>query len=114
MANKFLGLDSINVLKDYIDKQILLNEESTRIVTIPAYIYAIDGVVPATPAGGAFDPEGAGITYPNGWSSLKLTLGHIGDNEAIEAASVPDGVVVHSSIVELGSYEYAKRTLTPF
>ena len=100
MANKFLGLDSINVLKDYIDKQILLNEESTRIVTIPAYIYAIDGVVPATPAGGAFDPEGAGITYPNGWSSLKLTLGHIGDNEDIEAALAVGSIWMSVGVAE--------------
>lgn len=86
MANKFLGLDSINVLKDYIDKEILSNEQASRLVTIHAYCYAVDGVALPPLTGGAFDPEGAGVTYPNGWASLKTVLGNIGDNAAIEEA----------------------------
>ena len=86
MANKFLGLDSINVLKDYIDKEILSNEQTSRLVTIHAYCYAVDGVALPVLEGGAFDPEGAGVTYPNGWASLKTVLNNIGDNAAIEKA----------------------------
>ena len=86
MANKFLGLDSINVLKDYIDKEILSNEQASRLVTIHAYCYAVDGVALPPLVGGAFDPEGAGVTYPNGWASLKTVLSNIGDNAAIEEA----------------------------
>lgn len=86
MANKFLGLDSINVLKDYIDKEILSNEQASRLVTIHAYCYAEDGAALPVLDGGAFDPEGAGVIYPNGWASLKTVLNNIGDNAAIEDA----------------------------
>lgn len=86
MSNKFLGLDSINVLKKYIDEQIFVNESNARIITIHAYKYVEDGVTPETPSNGSFDPEGAGITYPIGWSSMKTILNNIGDNAAIENA----------------------------
>ena len=77
MANKFLGLDSVNVLKDYIDKQILINNENTRVITVYAYKYVEDGVIPETPNHGSFDPEGANVTYPEGWTSLKVLLNTI-------------------------------------
>ena len=39
MANKFLGLDSINVLKQYIDESIVNINNRSRILTIQAYSY---------------------------------------------------------------------------
>ena len=100
MANKFLGLDSINVLKDYIDKQILFNEESTRLITIHAYKYAEDGEVPETPVGGSFDPTGAGVTYPMGWGPLKTVLNNIGNNAAIELALSKGSVWMSIGVAE--------------
>ena len=105
MANKFLGLDSVNVLKDYIDKQILVNNENTRVVTVHAYKYVEDGIIPETPNHGSFDPEGANITYPGGWSSLKVILNNIGDNAAIE-----DALAKGSIWMTVGVFEGANRT----
>ena len=100
MANKFLGLDSINVLKDYIDKQILQNEESTRLITVHAYRYATNGTIPTTPEGGRFDPEGAGVQYPEGWAALKTVLNNIGDNTAIEAALANGSIWMSVGVAE--------------
>jgi hypothetical protein len=87
MSNKFLGLDTINVLKKYIDEQILLNENSTRIVNLHAYKYVPDSDgKPETPIGGYYDPEGGNITYPTDWHSLKGLLSVYDDEEAIEDA----------------------------
>jgi hypothetical protein len=74
MANKFLGLDSINVLKQYIDEQLIAANINTRIITIQAYAYYKDGITPVEPNGGGFDTEAIGVAYPNGWYSLKQVL----------------------------------------
>lgn len=83
MSNKFLGINSINVLKDYIDKQISLNDEKTSIVTIHAYKYAKDGDIPATPKSGSFDQNGSNMIYPEGWSSLQSVVDELGGKEVI-------------------------------
>lgn len=87
MSNKFLGLDTINVLKKYIDEQILLNENNSRIVNLHAYKYVLnsDGK-PETPQKGSYDPEGGEIIYPIGWSSLNIVLSTFIDEAAIENA----------------------------
>ena len=87
MSNKFLGLDTINVLKKYIDEQILLNENNSRIVNLHAYKYVLnsDGK-PETPQKGAYDPEGGEIIYPIGWSSLKTVLSTFVDEATVENA----------------------------
>lgn len=100
MANKFLGLDSVNVLKDYIDKQILINNENTKVITVHAYKYVEDGIIPETPNTGSFDPEGANVTYPEGWSSLKVVLNNIGDNEKIEEALSKGAIWLSVGIAE--------------
>ena len=74
MGNKFLGLDSINVLKQYIDEQIKENINDTRLITINAYTYEFNGKRPETPTGGAFDNITAKIIYPAGWNSLKSLI----------------------------------------
>lgn len=100
MSNKFLGLDSINVLKDYIDNQILINENRTRFVTIHAYKYVEDGTVPEAPINGGFDSEGVNIIYPIGWFSLQTVLTNIGDNAAIEAALANGSIWLSVGVVE--------------
>lgn len=94
MANKFLGLDSINVLKQYIDEQIISVNNNTRVVTIQAYKSWNNGIndVPATPSdspnpvnmnientpevptGGGFDTNAVTVVYPEGWYSLYAVM----------------------------------------
>ena len=78
-TNKFLGINSINVLKQYIDEQILLNENSTRLVTLQVYKYIPNGDIIDMPSGGSFDPAGAGIIWPaNDWKSLQSVVNTLG------------------------------------
>lgn len=87
MSNKFLGLDTINVLKKYIDEQILLNENNSRIVNLHAYKYVLDeDGQPETPVHGSYDPEGGELRYPTNWASLKTVLSAFEDTAAIEDA----------------------------
>ena len=82
MANKFLGLDSINVLKQYIDEQLAAANINTRVITVQAYIYKKDGETPIAPIGGGFDPEAVVVIYPEGWHSLKNVLDGFEDMDA--------------------------------
>lgn len=67
MSNKFLGLDSINVIKQYIDDTVANNVGDTRILTIQAYTYVLNtDPAPVTPMGGGFDVNGIVAVYPNG------------------------------------------------
>lgn len=70
-SNKFLGLDSINIIKDYINNQISDHNNTIRIVTLQAYKYVENGTVVETPQGGGFDTTGSNVIYPAGWYSLK-------------------------------------------
>ena len=80
MANKFLGINSINVIKDYIDKRIDSNNDKTTFVTIHAYRYTSDNDGrPETPTNGEYDYEGAKVIYPEGWSSLKSVTDTLGE-----------------------------------
>lgn len=81
MANKFLGLDSINVLKQYIDEQIISVNNNTRVLTIQAYSYHKNGEKPITPIGGGFDIEGINVVYPEGWYALSTLLNKYEDLE---------------------------------
>lgn len=99
MANKFLGLDSINVLVDYIDKEIADRDNASKLVTIVAYKYVADGdEFPEIPVGGGFDFNGVNVVYPNGWTSLKSLLESIGDNSAIEAALAVGSIYMSTGI----------------
>ena len=94
MSNKFLGLDSINVLVDYIDKEIADRDNASKLVTIVAYKYVEDtDGAPGIPVDGegGFDFNGSNVVYPNGWDSLRTVITNIiGSNDnkdaAIEAA----------------------------
>ena len=103
MSNKFLGLDSINVLVDYIDKEIAIRDNASKLVTIVAYKYVADtDEFPEIPVDGGFDFNGGNVVYPNGWTSLKSLLESIGDNSAIEAA-LAVGSIYMSTAVELAN-----------
>lgn len=109
MANKFLGLDSINVLKKYIDEQLAAANINTRVITIQAYAYYKDGETVIAPSGGGFDTEAIAVEYPNGWYSLKYVLDSLNDEETGETVDtalangsiwMSIGVVEGSKIIE--------------
>ena len=80
-TNKFLGINSINVLKQYIDEQILLNENSTRLITLQVYKYIGNNEPIDMPIGGSFDSVGGQIIYPtNDWKSLKAVVNSLGQS----------------------------------
>ena len=75
MSAKFLGLNSINVIKDYIDKQILtINNNGFKNITANAYVYVKNGEIVPTISGGNFDPTIPAINYPEGWNSLDAVI----------------------------------------
>ena len=87
MSNKFLGLDSINVLKDYIDKQILEKSSNSGIINIHAYRYST--TVPETPIGGGFSNEGVAFEYPTDWNSLVNVVNSLDNlDEALSNGSI--------------------------
>lgn len=110
MANKFLGLDSINVLKKYIDEQIIERNASSNVVTINAYKYCKDSdkdeelFAPYKGAGG-FDVSTSSIKYPvkYGWDSLQNTLNTIEIEQGSIEAALAVGAIYMSVGVIAGS-----------
>lgn len=99
MANKFLGLDSINVLTSYIDQAVTKKTENSLVLTIQAYKYFTFDETPATPIGGGFDFNNGAIVWPeDGWKSLKDILNDIEDLES----ALADGSIYVSSAVITG------------
>ena len=99
---KFLGLDSINVLKDYIDDRIASVNGETRIITIQAYTYVKDDADrPSAPnpstAGGSFDVNAASYIYPTGWTSLKAVI------EGIESGAYDENITDLDEALSVGS-----------
>lgn len=108
---KFLGLDSINVLKDYIDDRVLTLSGDTRIMTLQAYRFEINGSDnPTAPSSAThecyFDIDNSVFAYPydmtvdrtdpeakpNDWYSLDAVL----DACKTEYGSVDDALKVGS------------------
>lgn len=82
MSTKFLGLNSINVIKDYIDKQILtINNNGFKNITVNAYVYVKNGESVPNISGGNFDSTIPAINYPEGWNSLDFVISNIKDEE---------------------------------
>lgn len=107
MSNKFLGLNSINVLKKYIDEAIVMNENNTRglkTVTVQAYTYVENGNSIPNISGGSFDPVGSVITYPTGWNSLKAVLDEFVDEngDALDLNDVLSSGVIYMSVGTIG------------
>ena len=84
MSNKFLGLDSINILKAYIDKKIASDTGSSSpgsgsssgasVTVLSAYKYSVDK--PLKPIGGSIKITGA-IEWPNDWGPLSSVEGDL-------------------------------------
>lgn len=105
MANKFLGLDSVNVLKKYIDEQIIERNASSNVVTINAYRYYTDSEKDnvCAPAGGGFDVSASRIEYPDAnWNSLQNALKNATgkDNPTIE--DIEDALSVGAIYTSIG------------
>lgn len=99
MANKFLGLDSINVLTSYIDQAVSKKTENSLVLTIQAYKYYAFTETPETPIGGGFDFNNGAIIWPaTDWKSLKEVLNDIEDLEE----ALADGSIYVSSAVITG------------
>lgn len=110
MANRFLGLDSINVLKDYIDNKIVTNNTDVRFVTLHAYTYAEDGIIPPVPSRGSIDPNGGNIEWPVGgddyrgvWGSLSNITSNIGNNSELEAALAKGSIWLSAGTAQGGN-----------
>lgn len=75
MANEFLGLNSINVLKSYIDKQVAYVLGAVPISIITAYAYSTEKLT-IPPTGGQIT-ENNTIEYPKGWTNLNNIEGDL-------------------------------------
>jgi hypothetical protein len=103
MANKFLGLDSINVLTSYIDQAVSKKTENGLVLTIQAYKYIPFNEAIETPVGGGFDFNYGTVIWPDGgWNSLKGVLDEIGEDLT---DSLMDGSIYMSSAVITGKTE---------
>ena len=100
MANKFLGLDSVNVIIEYINEKLEFVNSNSRVLTLQAYKYSVDR--PTTPVGGSFNSTNGVITYPDNWSSLYNVLKDYDDNEKLKDA-LNVGSIWMSSGVLLGN-----------
>lgn len=76
MANKYLGLDSINVLTSYIDQAVAKKTENSLVLTVQAYKYYKFDEKPEKPGDniGGFDFNHGIVIYPDGWSTLDSIL----------------------------------------
>lgn len=82
MSNKFLDLNSINVIKDYIDKTIRsYNNDGLKSISVNAYAYVKDGDEVPPISGGNFDPTYASVSYPEGWDTLDNVIENIKDDD---------------------------------
>jgi hypothetical protein len=90
MANKFLGLDSINVLTSYIDQAVSKKTENSLVLTVQAYRYIPFNETVETPTGGGFDFNFGAVVWPDGgWSSLADVVSDIDDlNDALSKGSI--------------------------
>ena len=101
MANKFLGLDSINVLTSYIDQAVSKKTKSGLVLTLQAYKYVPFGETPEIPNGGNYDFNYGQISWPaEGWNSLKGVLDDIvSDGGTIENALSNGRIYVSSAVI---------------
>lgn len=78
----FLGLNSINVIKDYIDNQIAsYNNVGLHTITVYAYAYVLNENSVPSIYGGNYDSAISKVNYPEGWDSLNNVINSIKDEE---------------------------------
>lgn len=105
MANKFLGLDSVNVLKKYIDEQIIERNASSNVVTINAYRYYTDSEKDnvCAPVGGGFDASASRIEYPDAnWNSLQNALKNATGKDNPNIENIEDALAVGAIYMSIG------------
>lgn len=111
MANKFLGINSINVIKDYVDQKVAQNSGnlSSSFITLHAYKYVKDNgdnSRPATPVGGSFEYIASNVTYPTGWSSLYTVLNELsGAVESLDYENIDKALSEGSIWLSVGVIE---------
>jgi hypothetical protein len=126
MSNKFLGLDSINVIKEYIDERIVGYANNLSVITFQAYKYCLDGDTIVAPTAGGYDMTIGDWKYPDGWSSLKdimatdpdLSVGSIymsvgvqtGGNPIDENWSIPVKISGQNGVSVMFQYAYDVQT----
>ena len=111
MANKFLGLDSINVLTSYIDQAVAKKTENSLMVTIQAYKYFKFGEDIDTPNGGGFNFNLSQIEMPGDcWSSLASVIKSFTDNGITIEEALSEGAIYVSSAVITGKTEVVWST----
>ena len=110
MANKFLGLDSINVLTSYIDQAVAKKTENSLMVTIQAYKYFKFGEDIDTPNGGTFNFNLGQIEMPGDWSSLASVIKSFTDNGITIEEALSEGAIYVSSAIITGKNEVVWST----
>ena len=113
--NGFLGLNSINVLKDYIDKEIqtgLNGKSGLSAVTINAYKAFDNGAELHTPTGGSYEPIASHITYPHNpndttdkWSDLTTVISELTANGESDLSEVlmTKSIYMSVGVINLGT-----------
>lgn len=116
MANKFLGINSVNVIKDYVDQKVAQNSGnlSSSFITLHAYKYVKDNgdnSRPATPVGGSFEYIASNVTYPTGWSSLYTVLNELsGAVESLDYENIDKALSEGSIWLSVGVIEGENST----
>ena len=111
MANKFLGLDSINVLTSYIDQAVAKRTENSLMLTIQAFKYFKFGEDVETPKGGAFNFNLGQIEWPDGgWGSLTSVIKSFAENGITIEDALSEGAIYVSSAIVTGKTEVVWST----
>lgn len=98
--NKFLGINNIDVIKDYIDKTVMESKNAASVITIQTYRYFKDNDTIELPNNGGFDFDNSVIIYPENWNSLQQVLSEIGDSEQIAVALSEGSIWMSMGTVE--------------
>ena len=96
---KFLGLDSINVLVDYINKNIEHNDINGKVCTIQLFKYSVDKPTSKPDKNIYFDFESGTLQIPedklkDGWNTLNTVVANIEDEA--------EGAIYMSSRYQIG------------
>ena len=108
MANKFLGLDSVNVLVKYIDQSIAKKQENALVITVQAYKYYRFTETPSVPQGGGYNFTQGEITWPEGgWNTLSRVIRDLCNNDmtALESALMDGAIWMSSAIITAAGVE---------
>jgi hypothetical protein len=102
---QFLGIDAINVLKEYINDQLVKNNLSTTVITIQAYRFYENGTQVSAPMAGTggFNIESGQINYPSPWNSLSNVINNVETNYGSLESALSIGSIWMSTGIALGN-----------